>query len=180
MKLTDERKVALGGRYRFMRKAKLPLPLWILILATLFSLASTFGEWIGRRTSALRTPLSETEEQRQAAVVYVRVMSWLSRVISHPAAHPEKNGESARPAKPAKAPTRSLAARRLQLCALNKRSHPSTSLRKSCRSSLYPPIREAEELPLHSHAVLQHGFRIGRHRHNELRRESSGFLILVV
>jgi hypothetical protein len=116
-----------------MRKAKLPLPLLILILATLFSLASTFGEWIGRPTSALRTPASETVEQQQAAIVYVRVMSWLSRLITHPAAHSKRNSESVRPAEPAKGPTHSLAAHRLRLCALNKPSQPSASLRKSSR-----------------------------------------------
>jgi hypothetical protein len=75
-----------------MKNTKLPLPLLILILATLFSLASTFGGWIGRPSSALRTPPRETVEQQQAAIVYVRVISWLSRLITHPAAHPENHG----------------------------------------------------------------------------------------
>jgi hypothetical protein len=119
-----------------MKKAKLPLPLLILILAVFFALASTFGEWISRPSSASRMPPSETVEQQQAAIVYVRVMSWLSRVISHPAVHSEDKGESARPAGPAKAPTHEVAAHRLQLCGLNKPSHPSTSLCKSSRSSL--------------------------------------------
>jgi hypothetical protein len=119
-----------------MKKARLPLPLLILILATLLSLVSAFGAWIGRPSFALRTPPSETVAQQQAAIVYVRVMTWLSRLLSHPAAHPEDQGESARPAKPAKSLTHGVAAHRLQLCALNKLSRPSTSLCKSSRSSL--------------------------------------------
>jgi hypothetical protein len=107
----------------------------VLISATLFLLSSTFGEWIGRPSSASRMPPSETVEQQQAAIVYIRVMSWLSRVISHPAAHSEDKGESARPARPPKVPTHAVAARRLQVCALNKPS-PPTSLCKSSRSSL--------------------------------------------
>jgi len=121
-----------------MKNARLPLPLLILILATVFALASTFGEWIGSPASASRTHPSDTVEQQQAAIVYVRVMSWLSRVITHPPAHAEENGESARPAEPIKAPTHRVAAHRLQLCALNKSSHPSTSLCKSSRGTLSP------------------------------------------
>jgi hypothetical protein len=121
-----------------MEKSKLPLPVLVLILATLFSIASTFGEWIGRPPSASRTPPSETVEQQQAAIVYVRVMSWLSRVMSHPAAHSENNGESAGPAEPAKSPTHGVAAHRFQLCALSKPSHPSTGLCRSLRGTLSP------------------------------------------
>ena len=121
-----------------MKKAKLPLPLLILILAIFFALASTLGEWIGSPASASRTHPSDTVEQQQAAIVYVRVMSWLSRVITHPAAHAEDNGESARPTQPIKAPTHGVSAHRLRLCALNKSSRPSTSLCKSSRSTLSP------------------------------------------
>jgi hypothetical protein len=116
-----------------MKKAKLPLPLLILILATLFSLASTLGEWIGHPTAASRTPANETAEQQQAAILYVRVMSWLSRLIAHPAAHLKGNSESTHPAEPAKGPTHSPAAHRPRLYALSKPSHPSMSLRKSSR-----------------------------------------------
>ena len=119
-----------------MKKVKLPLPLLILIFATFFALASTFGEWIGSPASASRAHPSDTVEQQQAAIVYVRVMSWLSRVITHPAAHTEGNSESARPAEPLQAPTHGAAAHRLQLCALNKFSHPSASLCKSSRGTL--------------------------------------------
>jgi hypothetical protein len=108
----------------------------ILILAIFFALASTFGEWIGTPAAASRTHPSDTVEQQQAAIVYVRVMSWLSRVITHPAAHTEDKGESARPAEPIKAPTQGVAPHRLQLCALNKSSRPPTSLCKSSRGTL--------------------------------------------
>ena len=118
-----------------MKKAKLPLPLLILILATFFSLASTFGEWIGRPASASRTPASDTVEQQQAAIVYVQVMSWLARVITRPATHPKDHSESARIAEPPKVQTHAVAAHKLRLCALNKSSHPSTSLRKSSRGT---------------------------------------------
>jgi hypothetical protein len=77
-------------------------------------------------------------EQQQAAIVYVQVMSWLSRVIAHPAAHTEDNVESAPPAEPIKALTHGVTAHKVQLCALNKSSRPSTSLCKSSRSTLSP------------------------------------------
>jgi hypothetical protein len=114
-----------------MKKAKLPLPLLILILATLFSLGSNFGEWIRRPSSALRTPPSDTVEQQKAAITYLRVMSRLSQVITHPTAHSEGNSESARPYDLSKAPTGEVAAHRLQLCASSKPSHLSRSLCKS-------------------------------------------------
>ena len=119
-----------------MKKAKLPLPVLILISAALFLFSSTFGEWIGRPSTASRTHPRETVEQQQAAIVYVRVMSWLSRLIIHPAAYSEGNIESARPADPPQTPTREVAAHRLQLCALNKPSHPSRSLCKSSQLQL--------------------------------------------
>jgi hypothetical protein len=119
-----------------MKKAKLPLPVLILISATLFLFSSTFGEWIGRPSTALRTPARETVEQQQTAIVYVRVMSWLSQLISHPAAHSEVESEAAYPADPAPAPTRDMAAHRVQLCALSKPSHASRSLCKSSQWQL--------------------------------------------
>jgi hypothetical protein len=135
-----------------MKKVKLPLPLLILILAIFFALTSTVGEWIGRPASASRTHPSDTVEQQQAAIVYVRVMSWLSRVITHPAAHAEDNGESAPPAEPIKAPTHEVAAPRLQLCALNKSSRPSTTLCKSSRGTLSPTQRSESSRAVHSAA----------------------------
>ena len=113
-----------------MKKPKLPLPVLILILSTLFLLSSTFGEWIGRPSTPLRTAARETVEQQQAAIVYIRVMSWLSRVIARPAARSEGNTESAQPADPATAPVRGVPADRLHLCALSK---PSGSSTRICR-----------------------------------------------
>jgi hypothetical protein len=57
-------------------------------------------------------------------------------VITHPAAHTGDNGESAQPAEPVKAVAHPVAAHRLQLCALNGSSRPSTSLCKSSRGAL--------------------------------------------
>jgi len=111
-----------------MKKPKLPLPVLILILSTLFLLSSTFGEWIGRPSTPLRTAARETVEQQQAAIVYIRVMSWLSRVMARPAAHPEGNSEYAQPADPAKAQARGVPAYKLHLCTLNKPSRPSMRL----------------------------------------------------
>jgi len=73
-----------------MNKAQLPLPLLVLILASLLALASTFGEWIARPSPAPRTPASDTLKQQQTAIVYVRVISWLARLMTHPAVHPEE------------------------------------------------------------------------------------------
>jgi len=119
-----------------MKKARLPLPVLILILATLFLFSSAFGEWVGGPSSALRTPPSETVEQQQAAIVYLQVMSWFSRVIAHPTVRAENKTESARPAEFDKAPTHEVARCKVQLCALNKPSRPSTSPRKSSRGAL--------------------------------------------
>ena len=113
-----------------MKKPKLPLPVLILILATLFLLSSTFGEWIGHYQTPLRNPARETVEQQQAAIVYIRVMSWLSRVIARPAPHPEGNSESAHPADPPKARLRAVPAYKPQSCTLNK---PSRSSMRLCR-----------------------------------------------
>ena len=51
-----------------MKKAKLPLPLLILILAIFFALASTLGEWIGSPASASRTHPSDTVERSRSPV----------------------------------------------------------------------------------------------------------------
>jgi hypothetical protein len=118
-----------------MKKAKLLLPLWILILATLFLLANAFGERISHPAAASRTQPSETVEQQKAAIVYVRVMSWLSRVITHPAARTEDNVKRARPVEPISAEVYPVAAHSVQLRALNKSGHPSKSQRRlSCRT----------------------------------------------
>ena len=113
-----------------MKKPKLPVPVLVLILATLFLLSSSFGEWIGRPSTPLRTPARETVEQQQAAIVYIRVMSWLSRVMARPVAHPESNSESAQPADPAKARARAVPAYKPQSCTLK---NPSRSSMRLCR-----------------------------------------------
>jgi len=110
-----------------MKKLKLPLPVLILILSTLFLLSSTFGEWIARPSTPLRTRPRETVEQQQAAIVYIRVMAWLSRVIARPAAHPE-GSDSPQPTDPAKARVRCVPAYKLHLCTLNKASRSSVRL----------------------------------------------------
>ena len=125
-----------------MKKARLPLPLWILILATLFLLANALGERIGQSAAASRTQPSETVAQQQAAIVYVRVMSWLSRVIAHPGARTKDNAKYARPVEPISAEVYPVAAHRVQLCALNKSTHPSKSQRRlSCR--IFAPARQS-------------------------------------
>jgi hypothetical protein len=134
-----------------MKKAKLPLPLVILIAATLFMLSSALGEWIGRPAGASRTQPNGTVEQQQAAIVYVRVMSWLSRVITHPPAHAQDNGESMRSAEPFRAAVHPVAAHSLQLCALDRPSHPSATLRFSCRI-LSRPQQSQSSRAVHSAA----------------------------
>jgi len=117
-----------------MKKAKLPLPILVLISATLFLFSSSFGEWIGRPATALRSAPPENVEQQQAAIDYVRVMSWLARVVAHPAARAEEKPESAQMADPPKTPTRGVTLHKLQLCALSKLSNPLRSLSKFSRS----------------------------------------------
>jgi len=113
-----------------MKKAKLPLPVLVLISATLFLFSSSFGEWI-TRPSASSTPARETTERQDAAIVYVRAMSWVAQLISHPSAHSEMDSESAQTDDASHASTREMPAHRVQLCALNKLSRPSRSLCKS-------------------------------------------------
>ena len=124
-----------------MKKARLPLPVLILISATLFLFASTFGEWIGGPSSASPIPTRETMEAQQSAIVYVRVMSWLSKVITHPPTHSEVDSESALPVEHIKARFHGVSPRGVQLCALKEPSHISTNLRKSSRGTLFRPQR---------------------------------------
>jgi hypothetical protein len=119
-----------------MKKTRLPLPLWILILATLFLLANAFGERISHPAAASRTQPSDTVEQQKAAIVYVRVMFWLSRVITHPAARTKDNIKYAQPVEPIGAEVYLVPAHRVQLCALNKSTHPSKSQRRLSRRTL--------------------------------------------
>lgn len=119
-----------------MKKTRLPLPVLVLILATLFLFSSAFGEWIGGSTSASRTSPIQTVEQQQAAILYVRVMSWVSHMINHPEAQSEDNAETAQPVELDRPSTDEATPCKVQLCALNKPSHPSTNTRKSLRGAL--------------------------------------------
>jgi hypothetical protein len=106
--------------------------------------SSTLGEWISGRSSSLRTPPNQTVEQQQAAVLYLRVMSWFSRVLTHPSARAEGKVESAQPVELIKSPAHGVAAHGLQTCASNKPSRPSTRLRKSsCRTLSRPQPPES-------------------------------------
>lgn len=124
-----------------MKKAKLPLPVLILISATLFLFASTFGEWIGGPSSASPIPTRETVEAQQSAIVYVRVMSWLSQVITHPPIHSEVDSKSTQPGELIKARIHGVSPRGVQLCALKEPSHLSTNLCKSFRRTVFRPHR---------------------------------------
>ena len=113
-----------------MKKAKLPLPVLILISATLFLFASSFGEWIARPATSVRAPHRENVEPQQTAIAYVRVMSWLSQLVTRSRVQAEANVESAQPDDCATAPAREALARNIQLCALNGTSHHSRNLCK--------------------------------------------------
>jgi hypothetical protein len=140
-----------------MKKAKLPLPVLILISATLFLFSSSFGEWIARPTSASPIPSSETVEEQQSAIVYVRVMAWLSQVISHPATHSEVDTESAQPVELIKAQTHGVSPRGVQLCALKEPSRISTNVCKSSRRTLSRSLRSlsVRAVPCAAAAVLR-------------------------
>jgi len=122
-----------------MKKFGLPLPIMILILATLFLFSSAFGEWIGgSSSSALRPSPSETVEQQQAAILYLRVMSWVSRVINRPETRSEDQecAETTRPVDLHKtSPDKSFLCK-IQLCALNKTLHAFRNAHKSWRGAL--------------------------------------------
>jgi len=119
-----------------MKKAKIPLPVLILISTTLFLFSSTLGEWIGRPTASLRTPPRDNAEQQQAAVAYVRLMSWLSQIITPSAVRAEGSRESAAPLESVKARVNEVTARRVQLCALQEFSRFSSRLCKSTHRAL--------------------------------------------
>ena len=114
-----------------MKKAKLPLPILVLMVATLFLVSSSFGEWIGRPSNSSPISAGETVEGQQSAIVYLRVISWLSRVITHPPALPEADSESAAPVKLINSRPHGVSPHAVQLCALKRLSRFSTNLRKS-------------------------------------------------
>jgi C4-dicarboxylate-specific signal transduction histidine kinase len=115
-----------------MRKARIPLPVLILISATLFLFASSFGEWIARPATSVRAPHRENVEEQQTAIAYVRVMSWLSQLVTRSTVRAQTNVESAQPADCDQTSTRDMATHTVQLCALSKPARPS---RSSCKSS---------------------------------------------
>jgi len=114
-----------------MKKAKLPLPILVLISAALFLVSSSFGEWLGRPSSASPMPPRETVEQQQSAIVYLRVMSWLSQVITHPPTLAGADAESTRPVKLVNTRIHGASPHAVQFCALKELSRLSTNLRKS-------------------------------------------------
>ena len=113
-----------------MKKAKLPLPVLVLISATLFLFSSSFAEWIAR-PSASATPRQEAAKQQEAAIVYVRAMSWIAQLISHPSAHSVVEADSTRPDDACQVAIHQAPSRNLQLCELTKLARPSKSL---CRT----------------------------------------------
>jgi len=119
-----------------MQKGKLPLPVLVLILATLFLFSSTLGEWLGRPSTSARRPGSQTVEQQQAAVLYLRVMSWLSQVITRPIARAEDNLESAPPVPPTPAATHAAAHHPVEMCVLSKPPRPSRRAGKPSHRAL--------------------------------------------
>jgi len=122
-----------------MKKAKLPLPILVLMSAALFLVSSSFGEWIGRPSSASPISAGETVEGQQSAIVYLRVISWLSQVITHPPTLPEADSESAPQVKLINMRPHGVSPRAVQLCALRKLSHFSTNLRRSTHCIVLHP-----------------------------------------
>jgi len=113
-----------------MRKAKLPLPVLVLISASLFLFSSSFGEWMARPSSSTM-PARETTEQRDAAIVYVRAMSWVAQLISHTSAHSEMDADSAPTDDSSHMSARVVPAHSVRICALTKLARPSKSLCKT-------------------------------------------------
>ncbi len=113
-----------------MKKAKLPLPVVILFSATLFLFSSSIGEWIAR-PSPLPAPPRVTTQQQEAAMVYVRAMSWVAQLISHHSVHSELDTDSAQTDDASHVSTREAPEHRVQVCALTKLDRPSRSLCKS-------------------------------------------------
>ncbi len=125
-----------------MKKAKLPLPVLVLISATLFLFSSSFGEWIARPSTSPMPP-RDTPKQQESAIVYVRAMSWVAQLISHPSAHSETDAESAQTDDAA---TRAMPAHRVQICALSKLSRPSRVLCKPWQFMLQDSPRSLTRL----------------------------------
>lgn len=110
-----------------MKKARLPLPVVILFSATLFLFSSSIGEWIAR-PSTLPAPPHVAAEQQETVMVYVRAISWVAQLISHPSAHSELDPESTQTGDASHVSTREASGCRVQVCALTKLERPSRSL----------------------------------------------------
>ena len=113
-----------------MKKAKLPLPVVILFSAILFLFSSSVGEWIAR-PSNLPVPRRVTSEQQETAMVYVRAMSWVAQLISHPSARSKLDAESAQTGDASRVPTHEATEHRVQVCTLTKPARPSGILCKT-------------------------------------------------
>jgi hypothetical protein len=73
-----------------VKKIRLPLPLAILLISVILALISLLGEGMSRGSSLAKAPqLTQTVDEPQAAAVYFRVMSWLSRILPGPVAVPK-------------------------------------------------------------------------------------------
>ena len=113
-----------------MKKAKLPLPVLVLISATLFLFSSSFGEWVAR-SSASSTPARKAAERQDAAIVYVRAMSWIAQLISQPSAHSETDADCAHTDGASQVARHETPAPNVQLCAMTKFIRPPKSLCKT-------------------------------------------------
>ena len=113
-----------------MKKSKLPLPVLVLISATLFLFSSSFAEWIASPSTSTAPP-RETTKQQEAAIVYVRAMSWVAQLISHPSAHPEMDADCAQTGHASHVSNPEMTVPRVQLCVVSKFPRPSRIL---CRS----------------------------------------------
>ena len=113
-----------------MKKTKLPMPVLVLISATLFLFSSSFAEWIARPSTS-PVPPRDSAGQQEAAMVYVRAMSWVAQLISRPSAHSETDADCAQLDDTSHLSTREMPVHRVQICALSKLARPSRSLCKS-------------------------------------------------
>jgi len=98
-------------------KGVLPIPFLILIVAGVVSLFSVFADRQPRAAVTGSSPLQmQTVEQERMAVIYFRVLSWLSDVIPR-GGDPVKANPPSHPApKPTKASPRCGRPGRIELC----------------------------------------------------------------
>jgi hypothetical protein len=77
-------------RRKTVKRIRLPLPLAILLFSVILSLVSLLGEGMSRGSSlAKATQLTQAVDEPQAAAIYFRVISWLSRILPGPVAVPK-------------------------------------------------------------------------------------------